>query len=76
MSAESSQDEDVTKALQQKQSCELVQKWLVLPLPAPINTCEGPEQAAQPSCQPTPYPVMIIREPVRPNQVCAMLDSS
>ena len=59
-----------------KQSCGLVQKWLVLPLPTPISFCEGPEQAAQPSCRPTSYPVMIIREPVTPNQVCGMLDSS
>ncbi len=47
----------------------VVQKWLVLPLPTPINNCERPEQATQPSCRPTPYPVVIIRQPVTQNQV-------
>ncbi|CAL5226043.1 g8855 [Coccomyxa viridis] len=51
------------------------EKWLVLPLPAPVNMCTQPEQTAPPTCRPVPYPVMIMREPAASNQgvLCAAL---
>ena len=47
----------------------LMQKWLVLPLPAPSDFCAKTDQAAQPICRSTPYPVMIIRKPTASDQV-------
>ena len=47
-----------------------MQKWLVLPLPAPSEFCAKNDQ---PSCRSTPYPVMIIREPTASDQVSLAL---
>ena len=46
-----------------------VQRWLVLPLPAPASMCTQPEQGTTSPCRPVPYPVMIIREPAASSQV-------